>query len=171
MGELLFRKTGPGPSGRTPSVAWATMGELLFLFSTAGRDATSSSSLSRMSANGWRHNIVIGFELSLLGDVGQLELVPIHFIMTLCVGIDQTLLVLGKTLQSCQLDLHVPGVVGELDGRLHKSDVVGSEDATVMSPAQVVEVRVMRAATVAHLLTTGIKGADLPVHVSVDTAV
>jgi hypothetical protein len=30
MDEVLFSKTGPGPSGRTPSEAWAPMGELLF---------------------------------------------------------------------------------------------------------------------------------------------
>jgi hypothetical protein len=122
-------------------------------------------------SQGWQ-GLVYVVELSGLGDADQLELVPVHFVITLCVGIDQTLLVLGETLQSCQLDLHVRGVVGELDVHLHKSDVVGSEYTTVMSPVQVVEVRVMRgAAKVAHLLTTGIKGADLPVHVGVDTAV
>jgi hypothetical protein len=48
--------------------------------------------------------------------------------------------------------------------------VVGSEDATVMSTVQVVEVRVMRAAKVAHLLAAGIQGANLAVHVGVHPA-
>jgi hypothetical protein len=57
-----------------------------------------------------------------------------------------------------------------MDVRLDKGDVVGGEDATVASTVQVVEVGVVGAAKVAHLLAAGIQGADLAVHVGVHSA-
>ena len=92
---------------------------------------------------------------------------PVDFVIALSMRINEVLLFRSDRVKSGKLDLHVAGVIRELDVRLHKCDIVRSEDATVSCTIQVVEVGVVGESQVAHLLATSLHGTEWAIDVSV----